>query len=376
MKELQEILAKVKMLAPDESAVLATVVDVVGSSYRLPGARMLILANGETYGTVSGGCLEADVMERAKQVLETGEPQVIIYDTQTNEDSVFSLNMGCNGVIRVLLELINKDSFLIRYIEVGQLNRERSMIATLIAADKATGLSIGGRIFFDEIEQFYFENFPSEFFNDSLSNDCERFYYQNSDSHLKKYENENGSCEFLFENLELPLSLLIFGAGADAVPLCDIAKSLGWRVSVIDHRPAFATSQRFGQADEIVVSRPENYNIPFDENAVAVVMTHNYERDKVLLSRLLKSEMRYIGALGPKSRTESILSELIDAGENVTNEQLDRLYAPVGLDIGAKTPEGIALSIVAEIQAVLSEREGGFLRNRVGSIYQRQNHLR
>jgi xanthine dehydrogenase accessory factor len=372
MKELQEILAKVKTLAPDESAVLATVVDVVGSSYRLPGARMLILANGETYGTVSGGCLEADVMERAKQVLKTGEPQVITYDTRTNEDSVFSLNMGCNGVIRVLLERINKDSPLLRYVNVRWSYRERSMIATLISGDKTSSLQIGGRIFFDKIEQFYFEGLPDKFeFKDGLLRDCERFYYQNSNSHLKKYETEKGGCELLFENIELPLSLLIFGAGADAVPLCEIAKSLGWRVSVIDHRPAFAASQRFGKADDIIVSRPENYNIPFDENAVAVVMTHNYERDKVILSRLLKSEVRYVGALGPKRRTESILNELIGAGENFTNEQLDRLYAPVGLDIGAKTPEGIALSIIAEIQAVLAKREGGFLRNRVGSIYNR-----
>jgi xanthine/CO dehydrogenase XdhC/CoxF family maturation factor len=166
---------------------------------------------------------------------------------------------------------------------------------------------------------------------------------------------------------------MIFGAGHDAVPLSQLSSKLGWRISVIDHRPAWATTGRFPEADEVRVVRPDEIGHEFfqDENFVAVVMNHNYDADRELLRRLIPSTCRYIGVLGPKTRTEKLIDELRDEGYFFTKEQLDKLYAPVGLDIGATTPEGIALSIVAEIQAVLAGRKGGSLRNRQEPIYDR-----
>ncbi len=166
------------------------------------------------------------------------------------------------------------------------------------------------------------------------------------------------------------MKLLLFGAGYDALPLVKFAKELGWRVSVVDHRPAYANAERMPEADEIFAASLKDLDDSFfhDENSVAVVMTHNLDRDREILPRLLRSNFLYVGALGPKKRTEKILSE---AGENFTAEELKKLHAPVGLDIGADTPEAIALSIVAEINAVLKQREGGFLRQRQGSIYGR-----
>ncbi len=157
------------------------------------------------------------------------------------------------------------------------------------------------------------------------------------------------------------------------MPLAEIAKNLGWRVVVFDHRTAFANRERFANADKIVISRPEDVaeNIKIAENSVAVVMTHNYEHDKNLLRFLLKSNAKYVGSLGPKRRAENILQEFSAAGILFSADELEKFYAPVGLDIGAETPEAIALSIIAEINAVLSKRRGGFLRDRKGSIYER-----
>lgn len=301
LKEITEILKSVSALAGVEKAILATVIDVRGSGYRLPGARMLILKNGETFGTVSGGCLEADVLERAKKVLATGQSEVFTYDTTENENSVFSLNMGCRGVVQILLEAVSQNS---------------SIISKLQAA------------------------------------------YERRES---------------FEEVEPPIAVLLFGAGADAVPLVRIASELGWPVTVHDHRPAFLTIERFAEAEKLVpqiVGEPID-GIVSDNRTAAVLMTHNYARDRFILPSLLRSDVFYIGALGPKRRTEELLNEIASGGDSFTPQQLARLYAPAGLDIGADTPEAIALSIIAEIQTVIRKRRGGHLRNRKGSIYGR-----
>ncbi len=371
MKELQEILKKISNFAPNEKAILATVVDVQGSGYRRAGARMLIAENGYSIGTVSGGCLEADVLERAKKVLATGESCVITYDTTKDENSVFGLGMGCRGIVRVLLELIEKENTLVRYLQYVFEDRESLCIATMISSSRAV---TGGRMFYSKEEyeeDFDFANLPNDIEkSEELKNDCEVFYKTNKSPEIKLYKIGNDDFELLFEKIIPPTKIQIFGAGYDALPLIKFAKELGWRVSVVDHRTTFANAERLPEADEITVSRAEDLPEEFftDENSVAVVMTHNYERDREILPRLLRSNFLYIGALGPKKRTEKILEE---SGETFSNEQLAKLHAPVGLDIGANSPEAIALAIVAEIQAVLANRNGGFLRERNGSIYER-----
>ncbi len=371
MKEMQEILKKISNLAPGEKAILATVVDVVGSGYRRPGARMLIDENGYSIGTVSGGCLEADVLERAKKVLETGEPTVITYDTTKDENSVFGLNMGCRGIVRILLENFDKENILHRSFLLSLETRKSQFIGTMISSN--TDFFIGGRIFYSDFDQFYFQNLPHkvEDFKD-LKSDCENFYKQNGSPEIRRYNLEENEFEIFFENINPPLNLLLFGAGYDALPLMTFAKEIGWRVTAIDHRAAFADKNRLPEADEIIVSNSEDLDerIFHDENSVAVIMTHNYDRDREILRRLLHSKCKYVGALGPKKRAERLLEEI---GEDFKPEQLEKLHAPVGLDIGADSPETIALSIVAEIQAVLANRKGGFLREKRGSIYDRTN---
>lgn len=367
MKELQEILTKISQFAPDEKAILATVVDVVGSGYRRPGARMLIDRNGFSIGTVSGGCLEADVLERAKRVLQTDEPTVITYDTTADENSVFGLGMGCRGIVRVLLEAVTKESFIFKSLQNVIENRDRQIVATLIAAENQS--AIGGRLFYNRAQSFVNQHLPADIEKISeLREDCRSIENGENLAPVRNYETADGTVEFYLERIDAPLSLLLFGAGYDALPLIRFAKNLGWKVTAIDHRAAYANAERIPEADEIIVASSENLDESLfaDGNAVAVVMTHNYERDRHILRRLLHSKCLYIGALGPKKRTEKLLEE---TGETFGDEQLKRLYAPVGLDIGADTPEEIALAIIAEIRAVLSGRNGSFLRERTGSIY-------
>ena len=370
MKEIQSILKKAGELSVNEKAILATVVDVIGSGYRRPGARMLIDENGFSIGTVSGGCLEADVLERAKKVLETNEPTVITYDTTKDENSVFGLSMGCRGIVRVLLEPFEKESFLFRVLQIAGQRRERQFIGTLVSSTNNS--YIGGRIFYDRVEQFHFKNFPPNLENpEEILKDCEKFFEQNNSPEVREYNTSENTFELFFENINPPLKLLIFGAGYDALPLIKFAKEIGWLVTVIDHRPAFANEERLTETDEFILSSSEDLSddIFQDENSVGVIMTHNYERDRNILHRLLDSKCGYIGALGPKKRMEKLLGEI---GENYSPERLERLYAPIGLDIGADSPEAIALAIVAEIQSVLKNRRGGFLRERKGSIYERE----
>ncbi|PYT00141.1 MAG: xanthine dehydrogenase [Acidobacteria bacterium] len=375
MKEITEILARVTAFGPKEQGILATVVDVQGSGYRLPGARMLILENGETHGMVSGGCLESDVLERARKVLKSGQSEVFVYDTTNEENSVFSLNMGCRGVIRILLEPINGESTLLKYFRDVRDDRTDRTMATLISSDESSDAKLGGRAFYKTDGSFEFDRLPV-FLQSSevLRDECARFSDRGTEYTFHEFTIEERRFEFALESIRPPVHVLLFGAGADAIPLARTVSDLGWQLSVFDHRPAFLTKERFADATRLTPTSREEKLDPIlgDARTVAVVMTHNYELDRKILPSLLNSDIAYVGMLGPKRRTEQMLGEISSAGQNFSDDQLAKLYAPAGLDIGADTPEAIALSIAAEIQTVLRTRDGGHLRNRKGSIYDRK----
>lgn len=375
MKELQTILKESARLRQENlAAVLATVVDVKGSGYRLPGAKMLISETGATFGIVSGGCLESDVLTRAAEVLKTGAPQVLTYDTTSHKDSVFSLNMGCNGITRILLESVADNKYF-EFVENCFQARKSGVVATLLKANGENNLQNRDRYFFGGAEK----NIETPALQPDGETEKKLFsdaslLISGGDSQCKIYESgTNTAAEFFFELVEPPQRLVIFGAGYDAVPLAHFAGNLGWSVAVVDHRAAYLTRERFAEADEIILSQPENLaeKLTLDEKTAAVVMTHNYEKDREVLRFLLSFKLPYIGALGPRKRTENLLEELRRNRSGFNESHLKKLFAPVGLDIGAKNPETIAVSIIAEIQSVLANRAGGFLRNRVGSIYER-----
>lgn len=365
MKELREILAGID--EAEGPAVLATVVDVKGSSYRLPGAKMLVFGDGRFVGTVSGGCIEADVLERAKRVLESGAPEIFLYDTTGDESSVFSLNMGCKGIVRILLEKVDRDS---EYLAVF-----RKAIEKGVPGYVATRLR-GGDNGEPDVARSYFDSGGELVSGDPAGEIVLLISGYASERNAARRPAEiidasSPSEEYFVEFAIPPMHLVILGAGADAIPLADIAHRIGWKVTVVDHRPAYANEGRFPSADRIVVCRPEKMRdeVSPGKNSAAVVMSHNFGNDLEYLKALFSSDVEYVGALGPRVRTEEMLAKISESDGPLSEEALKRLHAPVGLDIGGADPETIAVSIIAEIQAAYSNREGGYLKHRDGRIY-------
>ena len=365
MKELQEIARAWDVLRQQgQTAALATVVRVDGSAYRRPGARMLVGRGGETVGSVSGGCLEADVVERARRVMETGEKIVVDYDTNDDGESVFGVGLGCQGVVRILIESLSAESDSALALPASLLpDRQTGVLATVHGRRDGTETAIGDRLLLTT-------DASSSVIGTSLQREAERVLKTRL-SASRTVPMNGGQAEVFFEYLQPPLPLVIFGAGPDAQPLVRFAKELGWHVTVTDRRPTFAMPARFPQADAVWVSSrgglPQALHL--DARTAVVVMTHNYQLDQSLLAELLPSPVCYLGVLGPKRRTERLLAELREESRAITDVMLARLHSPIGLDIGAETPEQIALAIVAEIQARAAGRRGGSLRERPGSIY-------
>jgi xanthine dehydrogenase accessory factor len=367
MKELSSILEAWRQ--PEgvpETAILATVVDVKGSAYRRPGARMLITPDGKRIGSVSGGCLEGDIVRKAWWWTESGEASVRVYDTTADEDAVWELGLGCNGEVRVLLErLYNAETReLFRFLDECERERSAAVVATVIATTERCLVPIGSRLFLTG------EQRASGWLMESTLGPTVRASAQEALASRKSRTVMFGDFEVFVEFIAPALPLLIFGAGQDAMPLARVAKELGWHVTIADGRPAYAQRRRFPSADEVLLTEPGDLlkNVPLDSTSAAVIMNHSYAVDRELVRLLLSYPLRYIGVLGPRARTENMLAEL-----GVT-ELPECFHAPLGLDIGAETPEGISLSIAAEIQAAVAAREGGKLRDRKAPIYQREEH--
>jgi xanthine dehydrogenase accessory factor len=365
-RELRSIVERFDALAgANGRAVIATVIDVRGSSYRSPGARMLVEEDGTTRGTLSGGCLEADLLERAKRVLHTGAPEVFVYDTGSTDDSVFGLNMGCRGVIRILLE--PAETTVLGFLRRRLSSSHGAAVATVVGdGGSGTFVNVGGRALVDERGASA----------SGVGADVEAALVAACRAAIRDERSRWHTAEFgevFVEYISPPVPLVVCGAGHDAVPLARLANELGWRVTVVDHRPAYATRDRFPAADELFVVRPEAAatRLAIDARTAVVLMTHNYAHDLELLRFLLPSPAPYVGLLGPKARTDRLLADLAASGHAPAPHETERLHAPVGIDIGAEAPEEIALAILAEIRAVLAGRRGGKLRDRAGAIHDR-----
>ncbi len=350
-KELGEIVAALEAAGRrNAAAALATVVDVRGSAYRRPGAKMLVIEDGATAGNVSGGCLEADVRERAKRVIATGEPELVVYDTTSDADLVWGLGLGCNGVVRVFVERVAPD-------DRRAVDGREGVSATVVG-----GAHAGARLSLSATGES-----SSDIADEALAAavlDAARTFSETGRASIQTI----GDTEVFFEAVRPPLELVIFGAGYDAMPVAGFARELGWRVTVLDARPAFATSERFPAADRVAVSRPEEAADHVAEGAYVVLMTHNFAHDAAILTALAGTAPAYVGLLGPAARTAKLLASLEAEGTSL-GDVAARIHAPVGLDIGAETPEQIALAIVAEIQAASAGHAGGRLRDRPGPIH-------
>lgn len=329
MKEIAQILDLWSTVsAAGEEAVLATVVKTQGSSYRLPGARMLLTKRGQRVGAISGGCLEDDVVKKAWWLTENG-PLVRRYDTTPdNEISTGGYGLGCNGIIHILMERLRPGhAEILDLIGHVRATRQSAQVAHILKPDHETGQRL----------------------------------YQSA-------EFAAGGREVFVETLTPAVRLLVFGAGDDAIPLTESAKYLGWEVFVYDGRSHYARREKFPKADQVTVRAANAPAPPVDPWTVAVLMSHSYSQDLEALKELAHLPLPYLGVLGPNKRTEQLLSDAdLERGQMAA-----KLHAPMGLDIGADGPEQVALAVIAEIQASLNGREGGTLSTRDGSIHARE----
>jgi xanthine dehydrogenase accessory factor len=367
MKEINEILkAYSDAKAAGKKTALATVVKVEGSSYRQPGARMLVTEEGSLTGAISGGCLEGDALRKALLCIHHQENKLITYNTSNEDDIELGLQLGCNGVVHILFEYIqdSQENNPIQLLQQLQKDRKGAVILTVFSL-KRQAEQIGTVLFYNEDSNILHNNTIAL---DILSDVKEVLENKATIVQKKGDVNEN---EFLIEYINPTVSLLIAGAGNDVQPLVKMADLLGWEITIADGRATHATKTRFPQAKQVLILKPEQWleNIRVDDQTYFVLMTHNYKYDLALLKLLLETNGNYIGILGPKTKLNRMLDDLNVEGINVSEEQLKRIYGPIGLDIGAETSEEIALSIIAEIKAVMARKNGTSLKYKTGKIH-------
>ena len=309
-RELKDLVAAWENLRDKQQAVLATVVRTEGSTYRKVGARMLFSPEGSLAGSVSGGCLEADLLGQAGRVAESGS-RIVVYDSTAESDIVWGFGLGCNGIVTILLQPYPQAAQVMEVLKAVATTRTAAILETTLE-----GPLLGS-----------FRVLESQ---------------------------EPRSDQVLVERIEPPKRIVLFGAGFDAPPLVRISQEIGWDMTVLDHRPE--TLSKLAAVDT-VEARPGHAPEELLRDAdAAVVMTHNYLNDLQILRQLSAFSIPYVGLLGPTARRQRLQAELTQTGCRAMS-----IASPIGLDIGASGPHEIALAIVAEIQAHLTNRAGGRL---------------
>jgi len=353
----------------DMKRALATVVHVQGSSYRRPGARMLVWEDGRITGAISGGCLESDALRKAQLAMATNAPRLVVYDTSNEEDASIGIQLGCNGVITVLFEPITSNhsgplNLLDKIVE----KRQPTVVVTMVAEGK-TDLHPGTCLVITQ-EKKIFSTLSSDLHEKVLEEAIEVLNHGHS-KHLILSGPEEKNLNVFLEYIAPPIHLVIAGAGNDAVPLVEMAEILGWSAHVVDGRNTHTSGNRFPPSCAVRLAKPEEAltGINPDPFTAFILITHNFQYDKALLKILLPLEVPYIGILGPKKKLDRMILELRQEGIFITEAMLKKVFGPVGLEIGAEHPAEIALSIFAEIQAVITGKPGGFLRDKTTVIH-------
>lgn len=340
---------------------MATVVHTSGSTYRKAGARMLIDETGGTFGLVSGGCLEAEIAKRAVETLRCGRPELLVFDTRAQ--------LGCRGMVEIFVEaLAEKGAEQLLSEAMGCFKQRRTLIgATLFGEEDSIHLPFGSY------------PIPTDGGRALATTGLPEPILQGGQAALEADRILTRHCEFggahseaLFHPLRPPLQLYVFGAGPDTQPVCAFAAQLGWKVTLIVH-PSQSPPAVGGRYSISTAGPEEIAEFAFDQRTAAIVMTHNYGRDLAYLAQLLPLHLPYLGLLGPRNRRESLLGDLTSNGIVLDETGLASLHSPVGLNIGADTPDEIAISILAEIKAVFAGRRAGFLRDSRAPIHRSEN---
>jgi len=333
--------------------VLVTVVETAGSTYTKAGHRILIAADGSWQGLVSGGCLEGDMAEHAREVLASGRPQLLTYDLRGEQDELFGMGIGCNGLFRVLLQALSPQEGWAPFAAIAEAMQGESagVVATVTESDDpavaagATACSAG-----DAPRTWGLPDAWAE----RLLAGCRARAARPAAEPAQETDSAGRRLRVLYAPLRPLPRLLVLGAGLDAVPLAELALRLGWRVTVADHRPAYLARGDFPAGVDLVYAAPAELprRVRLDRCAAVVVMSHHLDTDRAWLRALAQVPAPYLGLLGPAARRERLLGELGADADALRG----RLRGPVGLPIGADSPETIALAVLAEVHATLAGR--------------------
>ena len=330
----------------EESLVLATIIGTNGSTYRKPGAMMLISQDGSFEGMISGGCLENDLLHHAAEVFGEGKPRHITYDMHADEELVWNLGLGCDGIIHLLLQRLDRDANFgfLEQLEMSHRARCPSVFALVINSSGTP--AVGTIALLDQSDISVGDSVLVNVLRQSLGD------WPAWRTRFEQVTRDGSEIEILMIHLPLQTRVLICGAGPDAVPVARMLAQLDWEVLVVDHRPAYAREDRFPGKCKVIQARPGQLAEIVAHGGIdaAIIMSHHLENDAEYLRQLVNNDVSYIGALGPGARRNR-LREMADCQER-------DVFGPAGLDIGAELPESIALSIVAEMHAVLNQRDG------------------
>lgn len=364
MKELRTIVQAYQTIDFSRTrAALATVVRVEGSSYRRTGARMLVLDNGTYLGGISGGCLEGDALRRAQKGILLNRPSVITYDTTQDDDHQVGVGLGCNGIIDVLFTPLDPSvaGNPVRVLSGLTGIREPAFIVAVTGGAEA----LGATLLYEDDPQFL-QYFPIPALAEAVLRDLQgcRAALQ---SRTVDY-GEGGKTVRIFIEVVLPaIHVVAYGSNNDIYPFLQLAGNLGWDTTIVT-KTVKADKALFALATR-VLDQQEEARPQVDAYTAEVLMTHDYATDLRLLQGALLTPASYIGLLGPRKRAERMYTDLSLQGCIISDPDQQRIYAPAGLDIGASTPEEIALSILAEIRSHFAARQGASLRLRDGTIY-------
>ena len=336
-------------------AALATVVRVRGSAYRREGARILVREDGSYECLLSGGCLEPAVADAAARVIETGQPVLAQYDLE--EDSVWSLGIGCSGAVDIYIERLDDTPTYRAWLDV--LERAEPAVLVKRLGNEPAHLLVAERETVGTLGEPGLDRKAIESSRTRLQASCPQ-----------SGPDRFGQADLFFEVSAPPPGLVIFGAGSDAEPLARQGWELGFAVSVVDVRDAFLTTERFPHT-ALIPSHFSRFHesVRLTGRSCVLIMNHHLERDREALRFALSTEAPYVGVLGPRSRFHRLLNRLQVDGFIPTASQLSRVRSPVGLALGAETPEEIALSILGEILAMHRGFDGGFLSGRETSLH-------
>jgi xanthine dehydrogenase accessory factor len=369
MKEIKSILSFYdEQKAGGLKAAMALVVRVEESSYRREGARMLVFESGLFEGGISGGCLEGDALKRSQMAIFKDKPSVVIYDTSKDDENQIGVGLGCNGLIEVLISPLNEADKNISILRHCAASRQPHIIATVVHVSQVHPDVALGDAFYYDCKTKSLEGCPHAELAANIADSAVEVMGRQK-SKTVKYQLDEREVAVFIEWVPPQIHLAIYGDNYDVYPLLGLLEVMDWEVSLVGNLSKLK-KQKLRKGTGLFLKSEASRPVIDDRTAI-LLMAHDYKTDLANLQAAISTDAPYIGVLGPKKRFHKMLTEMAAAGVELDEGQMNRIYAPSGLEIGANTPEEIAASIIAEILAVFSNKRGGSLREKVGPIHDR-----